>query len=90
MRKKNEAKGIRFPVSRLYYKLTVIIKTVWYCHKTDRHIDQQNKIESPEINLCIVGQLIYDKGGKTIQWEKTVSSINGAMKIGQLHGKEWN
>ena len=29
-----------------------------------------NKIESPDINPCAYGQLIYDKVGKTIQWRK--------------------
>ena len=28
--------------------------------------------------------------GKNIQWEKTVSSINGAGKTEQLHVKEWD
>lgn len=42
----------------------------------------------PRNKPALYGQLIYDKGIKSIQWGKTISSVNAAGKTEELHVKE--
>ena len=84
LEKEERAEGIMLPDFRLYYKALVI--KIWYQHR-NKYKDQWNKIESPEINPHMYGQLIYNKRGKNMQW-KRVSSEGRGGKTGRLHVKE--
>ena len=70
LRKKNGTGRINLPDFR--HHKTTVIKTVESGHK-DKNIDQWNQIESPEINPCTYGHLMFDKGGKKYTMEKRQS-----------------
>lgn len=84
--KKNRVGRLTCSHFQTHCKATVS-KTEWYWHE-DTHTDQQNKTASPEINLYIYGQFIFNKVVRLSNGERRVISQNGAGITIYPHTKE--
>lgn len=75
------------PDFKTYYK-AMVLKILWYWHK-DRHMDQQNRKENPEVSPCIYDQRFFDLQPKRFftrllrpfNGERAILSTNGAGKM---------
>ena len=67
LRKKNGAGGINLPDFRLYYKATVIETVVLAQKQKYRPMEQDRKPRNKPMHY---GYLIFDRGGKNMQWGK--------------------
>lgn len=64
-----------------------MIKRIQYWCKSSE-TDQRNRIENPNIDTHIYGQLISDKSSKAINEVQKDSSANGVELIGYFYSKQ--
>lgn len=65
---KSYKEGLAMPAIKICCKAS-IIKTIWY-HHMHNQTGQWKRIESPEIDATVYGNLIYDHDGISNLWVK--------------------
>jgi hypothetical protein len=83
--KKSITAGITIPTFKLYYRAIPTKKSMALAQ--NRHEDQWNRIEDPDMNPHDYIHLSFDKGSKTINGERTASLTNAAEETGYLHAE---
>ena len=74
------------PNVKLYCK-SIVMKTTRYWQR-NRHIDQGNRVDSPEINSHLYSQILFNKGSKHIHWAKDSLFNKSVGKIGQIYAEK--
>ena len=77
--KEEQSGDTTLPHVKLYFP-AILIKSAEDWHK-NRQVDHWSRMEIPERNPDLYGQLIFDKGSKNIQWGKYSLFKNRVWKI---------
>lgn len=73
---------------KIFYYGVAVIRAAWYWYE-DRHTEQRNGTDSPEIDPRVFGQRILNKGLKAIQWRNECSFQQVVLaQLGISHTKE--
>ena len=88
MNNKRTAGDIIIADLKLYY-CAIVTNTALQGHK-NKHVEQCNKTEDPEINTQTYGHMVFDKAAINTHWERAELSTKGAGKIGRLHVEEFS
>jgi hypothetical protein len=71
----------QYPTSLYYRTIAILIACYW---NKNRYENKWNRIRGTDMNPCTYVHLVFDKGTKAYDEQKTTSSTNVAGEIGYL------